>query len=324
MEAFENIYDNYYWLSHVVQDTVRCVYEETNKLIIDKVSSLLKLLSINENNSDNKFLPRFRTLFQEYFTSIFVFTDENHTNIKDKMIKEVIAHYKDFNEDVKDNFLRDIESKFFRNFCHSVFKLSIYMLLHDPQLTLNIDPHEEREMKYLYYAKKEHLNIEGFGTENYPCIVLLFPPMVRKSFSYQGIKPAVYMIPNPNDDIKKECEKNINLIKKTTANDYSNYNSSKSEKIEIGENNSLHSGRNSTHQNRLTPELSKTNNDGNNNLTIEKGSPNPISSIPTFHKNCIRSKTNKYTEEYQKSPTGIDNTLKTNQGINLLNEKILR
>jgi len=111
MEAFENIYDNYYWLSHVVQDTVRCVYEETNKLIIDKVSTLLKLLNINENNSDNKFLPRFRTLFQEYFTSIFVFTDENHMNIKDKMIKEVIAHYKDFNQDVKDNFLKDIESK---------------------------------------------------------------------------------------------------------------------------------------------------------------------------------------------------------------------
>lgn len=319
MEAFENIYDNYYWLSHLVQDSVRCVYEETNKQIIEKVSSLLKLLSINENNHDNKFLPRFRTLFQEYFSSIFVFTDENHKNIKDKMIKEVIVNYKEFDEDIKDNFLKDIESKFYRNFCQSVFKLSIYMLLHDPILTLNIDPYEEREMKYLYYAKKEHMNIEGFGTESLPCIVILFPPTVRKSFSYQGIKPAVYMIPNPNEEIKKECEKNTNLIKKANTNEYSNYNSSKSEKIDIGEN-SLHSGRNSTQQNRLTPELSKTNNEGNSNLTIEKGSPNPINNIPTFHKEKnitnIRSKTIKYSEE-PKSISALDNTAKTIQGIYL-------
>ena len=59
MEAFDNIYTNQTWLSHIVQDTFQIVYSETSILINSKISSVLKILNINEKSfSNEKFLVR--------------------------------------------------------------------------------------------------------------------------------------------------------------------------------------------------------------------------------------------------------------------------
>ena len=317
MEAFENIYDNYYWLSHIVQDSVTCIYEETKSQINEKILQVLKLLNIKDDDKENKFLSRFRTLFQEYFSSVFVFSDDNHRNINNKLKYEVISTYKNIDDEIKKKIILDIDSKFFKIFCQSVFKFSIYMLLHDPQLTLNIDPYNERKLKYIYYVKKEHLNIEGFETESNPCIIILNPPMLRKAFSYQGMKPAVYMIQKYTEDIKKECDKNINFSKKGFSNEY--ICSFKSDKIDKGGENSLLSARNSSSvHNRKTPDTTKLNNDSNPNLVLEKESPKIKSSHSFINKEKISSKNQINSiimSDKQKTAINLNNLVPTIQGI---------
>jgi len=88
--------------------------------------------------------------------------------------------------------------------------MSIYMILHDPILTLNINKYNERQPTYLFYNKNNLMNIEGFGSEQTPCVIIVPPPLLRNNFPYMGIKPAVYCIKKSdvNEKIMSECEKN--------------------------------------------------------------------------------------------------------------------
>jgi hypothetical protein len=206
MEAFENTFDNYFWLAHIVQDTVLIIYQETNLFIFQKIVSILKILNIDDKHPD-KFISRFRTFFQEYFMSIFIFSDDILLKIKSKLY-DVITKYKSFDDKINEGIIRDIESKSFKSLAQIVFKLCIYMLLHEPQLTLSIQPYEKREFSYNFYNKTEYLNIEGFGNEHSSCITILGPPMIRNFLPFQGIKPCVYIIPQPEEEVVKCCEKN--------------------------------------------------------------------------------------------------------------------
>lgn len=216
MEAFENTFDNYFWLAHIIQDTLLIIFNETNIVIYDKISSILKTLNIDEKYPE-KFLTRFRTFFQEYFASIFCFNEEILNQVKVKL-NEIVANYKDLDEKYCEGIKKDIDSKSFKILTEKVFKLCIYMLLHEPQLSLNIQPYEKREFSYNYFNKNEYLNIEGFGNEQSACIIILFPPMLRNYFPFQGIKPSVYIIPDPDEEIMKSCEKNKNLKKLQKVN----------------------------------------------------------------------------------------------------------
>jgi len=104
--------------------------------------------------------------------------------------------------------LSDMDTRHFKAFAEVCYKLCIFMLLHDPVLTLNIPSYETRNITYYYFNKNDYINIEGFGTEKSACAVILFPPILRKNFYYQGIKPAVYILPKMDDLILQECEKN--------------------------------------------------------------------------------------------------------------------
>lgn len=224
MEAFENTFDNYYWLAHIVQDTLLIIYNETNIVIFEKINSILKTLNI-EDKQPEKFLTRFRTFFQEYFLSIFSFTEEILNRIKTKLNK-ITLKYKNFDEILNQGLKRDIESKSFKTLCQMSFKLCIYMLLHEPQLSLSIQAYEKREFTYSYYSKTDHLNIEGFGNDHSSCITILSPPMLRNYFPFQGIKPSVYIIPDPDDEIIKCCEKN-KVVKKVSSHELSSTNTEK-------------------------------------------------------------------------------------------------
>lgn len=222
MEAFENIFDDNALLAHLVQDTMRVVYEEARRLIKEKIIVVLKCLNILENEGDqknnptstiDKFLIKFRLLFQEYFSLIFNFTEEFSDKVKaeiEKIIKENSNKLSSREKDIK----ADLDSKGFKSFICSAFKLCIYMLLHEPRLTINIQTHTNRHLCYYYYNKSDFMNIEGFAKENSPCIVILPPPLLRSNFSYQGIKPAVYIVADITDEIKEECEKNKTVTQK--------------------------------------------------------------------------------------------------------------
>jgi hypothetical protein len=211
MEAFENTFEDYFWLAHVVNDTLLIVYNETNKLIYEKINVILSVLNIEEKEPE-KFFSRFRTFFQEYFMSIFAFSEEFANKVKSRLY-EIILKYKNFPENTAEGCKSDIETKAFKNFCQIVYKLCLYMILHEPKLTLSVQNYEKREFSYHYYNKSDFLNIEGFGNEQSSCIIILDPPMIRNYLPFQGIKPCVYIVPNPNEEIIKICEMNKEIKK---------------------------------------------------------------------------------------------------------------
>ena len=87
----------------------------------------------------------------------------------------------------------DIETKGFKTLVQTLFKLCVYMLLHDPVLTLNIVKYESRMITYYYYNKLDFINIEGFPNEKSSCAVVLFPPILRKNFYI----PSLYSLTLP-------------------------------------------------------------------------------------------------------------------------------
>jgi hypothetical protein len=207
LEAFDNSFDNQVLLSHLTHDSMKLIYEESFATVKEKIMDILKLLNIKEEYNE-KFLIRFRLLFQEHFSSIFICSSKNIENIKDKM-KRVVNAYKENSEGI----ISDLDSKGFKNFITYSFNLCIYMVLHDPVLCFNIQPYEKRNLSYYFYTKSEFINIDGFAKEQQPCIVIVSPPMLRSNNIYQGIKPAVLIVSNPSEAVMTECEKNSNSSK---------------------------------------------------------------------------------------------------------------
>ena len=124
-------------------------------------------------------------------------------------VQNLVNIYKDFT--LKEELSKDIDNKVFKNLIEAMYKLCIYMILHDPILTLNIEEYTKRELNYYFHSKSDYINIEGFG-KNDPSLVILNPPMLKNKFPYQGIKPAVYIITEPDEKIKEICVKNQIII----------------------------------------------------------------------------------------------------------------
>ena len=220
MEAFENSFSDYLLLTYLVQDTIKIIYNESIIAIKQKISNILKALNINDSNNKNidnisydKFICKFRLIFQEYFSNIFQNNSEFLENIKNKLnslINKNDEIYKNFSDKI--NLIKqDVSSKSFTEFLISAFKLCLYMHLHEPKLTFILpSASEERKLIFSYYKKDEFTNIEGFPKEKSCCVIILPCPILRSNYSYQGIKPAVYIISSPTEDILEECNKNIN------------------------------------------------------------------------------------------------------------------
>ncbi len=166
-------------------------------------------------------MPKFRNLFQDNFNLIFTLTNEIYETIINSL-KIQVNNYKEF--ELKNDLEKDIDNKVFKNLIEAEFKLCIYMILHDPILTFNIEKYDKRELNYFYNNKLEHIVIEGFG-KNDPSLVILNPPLLKNKFAYQGIKPAVYIISNPDQFIKDICDKNQASLEASKLNK-SNKNSS--------------------------------------------------------------------------------------------------
>ena len=197
IESFENTYDDPHIVSFLSQETIKLLYKTVYNDIQEKVRKIMEILNIpnNEKESINTFFYKIRFIFQEYFSSIFMFSE--HEKIINKLS---LIH---FNINRKEDLMNDLKSNQFKKFINEGYKLCSYMNLHSPVLTL-----KGNEFVYLFYSKRHHNNIEGFGKDNSVCLVTMFPPMLNKTFFYQGIKPTVYIISNPSEEMIQECENN--------------------------------------------------------------------------------------------------------------------
>jgi hypothetical protein len=225
----------------------------------EKVESVLKVLNLQIEQQTTKeiekFINRFKSIFQDYFNAIFIFTDLFRDKVKDRLLNQIKSYeifqtdlHKSQSESKLDDIIQDLNRKPFRNLIETLFKLCMYMILHDPVLSFNISKYPERQLVYHFYNKNDLMNIEGFGTDQTPCAVIIPTPLLRKNFAYMGIKLAVYCLQKSqvNDKILAECNKNKpSMLKRNSSADLlaekgiSNQNHIKQSSITEKENSTL-------------------------------------------------------------------------------------
>ncbi len=95
----------------------------------------------------------------------------------------------EYKEYVSDLF----ESEEFDTVISKLFTTCIYLNLHEPSLTIPIQPAATRTFDYCSLRKKEVYVVDGFVKEGAECIVVL-PPVMRNNFPFNGIKPSILIL----------------------------------------------------------------------------------------------------------------------------------
>ena len=157
-----------------------------------------------------------------------------------------------------------IRGKNFEGVMKSFFSICLYMLLHDPVLNFDIEKYPKRKLIYYYYNKKDFINVEGFGNDKTPCVIILSPPSLKKKFAFNGLRPAVYTLSsdNVNPEILQQCK--INEKKKEEEN------RSKENNEEIKDKKIMKYNASNEKENKLT----KNTNISNTNININKNITN--------------------------------------------------
>ena len=219
LEAFDSYINDYVTVSNLSQDLFLITYKQTEELIHKKINSILDCLNIKNTSNEqmNKIISKFLPFFQEHLFEIFNVSNEIESNIKTELLN--IASTYTIKIDIQ-QLSDEINKDQFKMLLSSFFSVSLYMLLHDPILTLSISPYQQRTNEYMYYSKKDMIIIEGFPNESTPCMLILPPPMLRKKFPFNGMKPAYYALNDSDQSILNECErkKKEATTSKSTAN----------------------------------------------------------------------------------------------------------
>ena len=219
LEAFDSYINDYVTVSNLSQDLFLITYKQTEELIHKKINSILDCLNIKNTSNEqmNKIISKFLPFFQEHLFEIFNVSNEIESNIKTELLN-IASTYK-IKIDIQ-QLSDEINKDQFKMLLSSFFSDSLYMLLHDPILTLSISPYQQRTNEYMYYSKKDMIIIEGFPNESTPCMLILPPPMLRKKFPFNGMKPAYYALNDSDQSILNECErkKKEATTSKSTAN----------------------------------------------------------------------------------------------------------
>jgi hypothetical protein len=191
------------------------------------------------------------------------------------------------------------------------------MLLHDPVLNFDIEKYPKRKLIYYFYNKKDFINVEGFGNEKTPCVIILSPPSLKKKFAFNGLRPAVYTLSsdNVNSEILQQCK--INDKKKEEEN------RSKENNEEIKDKKIIKYNTSNDNENKLK----KNTNISNTNISININK-NIINSKPLNYNqktNSDKKKSHKSNKddiiEYNKNTT---NSIIKNNYIKILNNKSLK
>ena len=90
--------------------------------------------------------------------------------------------------------------------------------MREPVLYFDVKKYSERKLDYYFFNEKEFINVEGFGNENNPYIILFPPPIFKNKYPFNGLKPVVYGISIYNKDIIYQCKQKINIKGKKNEN----------------------------------------------------------------------------------------------------------
>ena len=158
LEAFDSYINDYVTVSNLSQDLFLITYKQTEELIHKKINSILHCLNIKNTSNElmNKIISKFLPFFQEHLFEIFNVSNEIESNIKTELLN-IASTYK-IKIDIQ-QLSDEINKDQFKMLLSSFFSVSLYMLLHDPILTLSISPYQQRTNEYMYYSKKDMQNL---------------------------------------------------------------------------------------------------------------------------------------------------------------------
>ena len=211
MDNFETINSNYILLMKTINIIVKIIYDISKNQIRQKTIELLKCLGlknisdINISNFYNKFQ---RLLFQDFFKTLFIVSNEFYNSIMTRIKMEIYNNKQILNSKEIKDVLRDLTNNNIVKFITELYFLCLYMNINEPKLTIKTST----DINYRYYKKSEYDIIEGFGKDNDICIIILNPPMLGYNKPFKGLKPAVFIIDNPSKDIIDICEKQKDVL----------------------------------------------------------------------------------------------------------------
>lgn len=150
---------------------------------------------------------KLQVVFKDFSTKIFQYSDDQiktFINEKYRPKCELIIAADDADQDMLED---NLGTEDFVRFVQAIIKLQLHMVLSDPPIELSMMSSRERQEKeelvekfeFWMFNKNDYYCIDGFPKEGYPCVVVL-PPPYRQGYVYQGIKPAVIVLSNDQND----------------------------------------------------------------------------------------------------------------------------
>ena len=217
LDAFPDFLDQYKLFVCLVQElfiVTRQLILDTKQQIVVKVATELNLLPrdcdvhSDENTKVTQMLQqKLQSVFKDQSTSIFDFSTEQIKQFLADKYKPRCTPILEEEDDAFDLFEDNVDTPDFIRFVQAIIKLQLHMVLNEPPIELSMLSCSERTQKddligkfeFWMYNKNDYYCIDGFPKEGHPCVVVL-PPPYRQGFVYQGIKPAVIVLSNENQD----------------------------------------------------------------------------------------------------------------------------
>ena len=203
LDSLDNISNNSILISKVSNILLKTVYDFTKEKIKNKIIDLNKILGKENLDFDNiqNFFNKFKTtIFQCNYKTILIY--QNIENELNTLIRYEMK--KNFDDENFNIIILDLNSKEFKRSLEQLFNISKYMLFHDPILNFKI----LNNLNYVYYNKNEYSVFEGFSksSNNTVSLIILFPPQYKNLNFFKNLKPSVYCIENPTEEMIEQCE----------------------------------------------------------------------------------------------------------------------
>ena len=239
IDKFDFCLDEYKLIANISQDILLLVYDLAKNLINIKFNEILRCLNLDKktDTQHKQLFDNFLPVFQENLKDIFI-NSENSLNILMIKLEKIVRNYDTdqiiINKDKKyksillNEVIKKIKNHHFDELMKYFLNICIYMLLHSPILSFDIQEYSKRKIIYCFFDKNNFTAIEGFPNDKSPCIILLPPPLLKNKYPFANLHYAVYIIESPTKDIISQCQivkTNNKTFDKSNLYNFSNINS---------------------------------------------------------------------------------------------------
>ncbi|CAI2359433.1 unnamed protein product [Moneuplotes crassus] len=222
IDAFANFYDDQHLYILLIQTTFNICQLEIKNLIQRKKDEIIGVLSISQEEDKRSVSTRIEKVFQIYSRYIFKYDKTFCTEISNKLLETLKTKFKTslpaeefcklFEDGDASTPSPDLEEMMeceeFEGCIKILHTLCLNMILSDPPITIELmefvnlendkQVHDLEEIfssliTSMSYDKTQHECMDGFPSENKPCLLVLNPPKKQNS-NFVGIKKSVVMV----------------------------------------------------------------------------------------------------------------------------------